>query len=113
MKLRSSKAKGRRCAVETKDILVKYAPHLENDIIIPVGTVPGADLILSPKALETYPFSFECKNVEKIAIWEALRQSEGHAKANETPLLVFKKNHTPQYVALRFEAFLQLISAHR
>jgi hypothetical protein len=110
VKIRSGKAKGRRCAKETKDLLVKYAPFLQDDIVIPVGSVPGADLILSPRALETYPFSFECKNCEKLNIWKALEQAEGHATKCDIPLLVFKRNHSKTFVALAFDTFLKILS---
>lgn len=113
MSLKSAKAKGRRGAFETRDLLVKYAPHLVDDIMVPTGSVGGADLVLSPRALETYPFAFECKNVEKLNIWEGLAQAQSHTDVPAiAPLLVFKRNRSQQYVALPFETFLKILQTH-
>ena len=99
--------------METKALLLEHATHLTDaDIQKPIGSRRGADLIFSEKALETYPFTVEVKNVEKLNIWEALEQSENHCAQTELkPLLVFRRNHSPLYVTLRFEDFLKLIRA--
>ena len=38
----------------------------------------GEDLIMARAARQMFPFSVECKNVEKLNVWEAYEQ----AKAN-------------------------------
>ena len=108
---RSAKAKGRRAVCELRDKLLTHKPELQsNDIIKPVGTVPGADLILSPHALTFYPFTFEVKNQEKLNIWDSIKQSESHAlHTGMTPVLVFKRNNTELYVTMRLEDWLKLL----
>ena len=54
-------------------------------------------------------FHFECKNQEKMNIWDALRQAEGDAPGAKTPLVVFTKNFEDTYVALRLNDLLDLI----
>ena len=39
----------------------------------------GEDIKLSPAARKLIPYSFECKNQEKLNIWEALSQAEENA----------------------------------
>ena len=34
----------------------------------------GEDIQLSPAARKLIPFAFECKNQEKLNIWESLKQ---------------------------------------
>ena len=111
MRIKSSKAKGKRAVFETRDLLLDKAPHLApEDIVKPVGSRSGADLILSPRAKETYPFSIEVKNQEKINIWESIAQSERHGeKEGLTPLLVFKRNRSELYVTLKLEDLLRLM----
>ena len=92
-------------------MLLKAFPALQDDDIkvVPSG-VPGEDLWLSPAARALLPFTFELKNVEKLNIHEALKQAEGHAdKTGFCPILMFRRNNTPMFVALRAEEFLRLI----
>lgn len=113
MKTSSAKAKGRRCAQEVRELLLKYAPELAaGDIYVTPSGVTGPDVGLSPHALGFYPFVIECKNQESIQIWKALEQAESHQdkEAPKTPLLFFRRNHSKLYVALEAEAFLRLVS---
>ena len=68
----------------------------------------GEDIILSPAARDLIPFSFECKNQERLNIWESLSQSEQNC-GKYTPAVVFKRNRTKTYIALELEEFLQII----
>ena len=110
MKTSSAKAKGRRCAQEAKEKLLKYSQLEDGDVVVTSSGETGEDLKLSPLAKKVFPFTFECKNVEKLNIWSALDQAESHAKADEIPAVVFKRNRSKQFVALDFEAFLSLLS---
>lgn len=69
----------------------------------------GEDIHLSPAARKLFPFSTECKNVEKLNIWSALEQAIMNAKDGHTPLVVFKRNRSKVYVALEFEDLLTLL----
>ena len=69
---------------------------------------------MSTRAEEIYPYSVECKNVEKLNIWAAIDQSRTEAKKNgKTPMVVFTKNHEDTYVAIPIETFLELSSRGR
>jgi hypothetical protein len=107
MKAASAKAKGRRFQqwVATQISKVTGIP-VEKDGDIesrPMGQ-SGSDIILRGKARDIFPFGVECKNVESLSIWKALKQSEEYG----TPLLFFTRNHTPKYVAMRAEEFFKL-----
>ena len=54
-------------------------------------------------------FSFECKNQEKLNIWKALEQSRNDAPQRTMPVVVFRKNHSLDYIALELEDFLNII----
>lgn len=112
MRTSSAKQKGRRACQDVKALLHRFAPVLDgDDIMLPTGSVPGADIHLSPAARNFYPFAIECKNVESLNIWKALTQAETHVKSDsDIPLLFFKRNRSKLYVALDAEAFLKLIS---
>ncbi len=109
MKTSSAKAKGRRAATETAAILLTYAPDLSPDDVrvVPSG-VPGEDLWLSSKARGVYPFAVECKNVEKLNFWQAIRQAEAHAKGTEyLPVVVFRRNNENLRIIVDFDVFIK------
>jgi hypothetical protein len=68
----------------------------------------GEDIILSPAARDLIPFSFECKNQERLNIWESLSQSEDNC-GEYISAVVFKRNRTKTYIALELEEFLKII----
>lgn len=49
----------------------------------------------------------ECKHVENLNIWKALEQAERDC-GDSTPVVVFKRNRTKDYVALSLEDFIEL-----
>lgn len=109
MKPKSSKAKGRRAAVEVQQLLLSRFPELHSDDIrVTSSGVNGEDLQLSPKAREILNFHFEIKNQERFNIWDALKQSKNHG--NSKPVVVFKRNRTPFHVCMEVETFLDLIA---
>tara|TARA_Y100001963_G_scaffold140616_1_gene207862 strand:+ start:412 stop:870 length:459 start_codon:yes stop_codon:yes gene_type:complete len=107
---RSSKAKGRRLQNLVRDKLREKFTSLEEDDIKSaiMGTV-GEDIVLSPAARKVIPFSFECKNVERLQFWKTVEQAEGNSNGR-TPVIVVKKNGRKPYIALPLDDWLELIS---
>ena len=68
----------------------------------------GEDIVLSPAAKKIIPYSFECKNVEKLNIWNALEQAETNCDGR-TPVVVFKRNRSKTYVAIEYKEWLKTI----
>ncbi len=109
MKPSSAKGKGRRLQNYLKDKLYDYFPSLrKGDVKTAVMGESGEDIILSPAARDVIPFSFECKNQERLNIWESLSQAEDNCE-EYTPAVVFKRNRTKTYIALELEEFLKII----
>ena len=109
MKASSKKGKGRRLQNYLKDRLYDFFPSLRNgDIKGAIMGESGEDIKLSPAAKDLIPYSFECKNQERLNIWESLSQAEDNAD-DRIPILVFKRNRTKTYAAIELEAFLNLI----
>jgi hypothetical protein len=69
----------------------------------------GEDIKLSPAARKLIPYSFECKNQEKLSIWSSLEQAESNA-GKHIPLLVFKRNRSKTYAVLEFDKLLELLN---
>ena len=77
MKTRSAKSKGRRLQNQIKELLLESFKELEpDDVRSAIMGETGEDIKLSPAARRQIPYSFECKNQEKLNIWESLNQAE-------------------------------------
>ena len=108
---KSSKAKGRRLQNFVRDKLREiYTPELhEDDIKSQTMGMTGEDIVLSPAAREICPFSFECKNVERLQMWQAIDQCETNKPDHSAPAVVFKKNGKDPYIAIPFKVFCDML----
>jgi hypothetical protein len=121
MKVKSIKAKGRALQNLVRDRLremfitnwTKLPKLQEDDIKSQTMGMTGEDIILSPKARELIPYSFECKNVERLQFWATVEQAEENIKPNTYPAIVIKKNRKKPYVAIELEHFLELIGRQK
>ena len=68
----------------------------------------GEDVMLSPYARASFPYSIECKNQERMNIWSAWHQANEN-KGMYEPLVVIKKNGVRPLVLLDAENFLDMI----
>ena len=88
MKPRSAKAKGRNLQNFVRDKLRQIfvdewelVPGLEaDDIKSQTMGMPGEDIILSPSAKKLIPYSFECKNTERLNLWKAIEQANDNCE---------------------------------
>lgn len=110
MKAKSAKAKGRALQNHVVELLLSAFPMLEDDDI--KGAIMGErgeDIKLSPLAKKKIPFSFECKNVERLQFWSSVEQAEANKRENAIPALVIKKNRKDPYISLPLDDFINLI----
>ena len=110
MKTSSAKAKGRRLQQKVRDLLLETFTELEPDDIRSTSMgVSGEDLQLSPAARKLIPFAIECKNQEKLNVWDSLKQAEENS-GDYSPVLIFKRNRSKTYAVLNVEKFIELIN---
>lgn len=114
MKTQSCKAKGRKLQQETVATIKQAFPELkDNDVqSVSMGT-NGEDIVMSPLAESVFPYSVECKNVERLNIWKAIEQSEGNAPRGKTPLLAIRKNRTKAFAVVPWDHFMNLVTTPR
>jgi len=109
MIVKSVKAKGRRLQNMLRDALRLAFPKLhEDDIKSQTMGMSGMDIVLSPKARKIIPYSFECKNKERMDLWKSLQQAEDNA-GEGTPVLVLKRNRSKTYAVIEIDKFIGLI----
>jgi len=111
MKTSSGKAKGRRLQNKIRDLLLEhFSDKLEpDDVKVAIMGESGEDIKLSPAARKLIPYSFECKNQEKLSIWSALEQAAENS-GDYPPVLIFKRNRSKTYVTIELEEFIKLIN---
>ena len=114
MRPQSAKAKGRRLQQQFRDLLIEKLDIHPEDIESRSMGAGGEDLVMASAAREKFPFSIECKNVEKLNVWEAYNQAKENStpsrlSGNEyEPLVVMKKNNHKALVVLDAEKFVEI-----
>ncbi len=107
MKTSSAKAKGRRLQQWMRTLLIEKLNVHEEDIENRSMGAGGEDLIMARAAREKFPCSIECKNQEKINVWDSYKQAEENSKGYE-PIVVMKRNNTKALVLVDAEYFVKL-----
>ena len=111
MKTSSCKAKGRK--------LQQYiAEQISNILDIPWGSdelirsrgmgQSGVDVPVLGEAKEKFPWSVECKNTEKLNLWDAIKQARDNQQDGTDWLLCVKKNHESPVVVIDSMIFFKL-----
>lgn len=107
MKTQSAKAKGRRFQQWVRDKLIDILDIHPEDIESRSMGAGGEDLIMARAAREKFPYSIECKNQEKLNLWESYKQATENSKDYE-PIVVIKKNNHKKLVIVDAEYFVKL-----
>ena len=107
MKTQSAKAKGRRLQQwVVKQLIETFDIHPEDIKSCSMGA-GGEDVVMARAAREKFPYSVECKNVEKLNVWDAYDQAKANAKDYE-PIVVMKKNGKKPLIVVDAEYFVKL-----
>ena len=107
MKPQSAKAKGRLLQKWVRDKLIEMLEVHPEDIESRSMGAGGEDLIMARAARLKFPHSIECKNVEKLNIWEAYEQASANCNDYQ-PIVVIKKNGKKPLVVVDAEYYIQL-----
>ena len=91
MKPQSAKAKGRKLQQWVRDKLIENRNIHPEDIESRSMGAGGEDLIMARDARQKFPYSIECKNQEKLNVWDAYEQACANSGDHE-PIVFIKKN---------------------
>jgi hypothetical protein len=108
MKTSSAKQKGRKLQQWFRDLLIEKLDIHPEDIESRSMGAQGEDIMMARDARNKFPFSIECKNQEKLNIWEAYKQAIENSGDYE-PLVVLKRNNHKPLVLIDAESFVKLI----
>ena len=90
-------------------MLIKAFDLEADDVFSRSMGASGEDVMLSPRARVLFPYSVECKNVEKFNIWQAYKQASDNSGGYD-PCVFFKRNHHKPLVVVDAEHFIGVIS---
>ena len=107
MKTQSAKAKGRKLQQWMRNLLIEKLEVHPEDIESRSMGAGGEDLIMARAAREKFPMSIECKNQEKVNVWEAYKKAEDNSGKYE-PVVVIKRNKVKPLVVVDAEYFVSL-----
>tara|TARA_A100001011_G_C14262085_1_gene822917 strand:+ start:115 stop:456 length:342 start_codon:yes stop_codon:yes gene_type:complete len=107
MKTQSAKAKGRRLQQWFRDQLIEKLEVHPEDIESRSMGAGGEDLIMARAARKKFPYSIECKNQEKLNVWESYSQAVDNCN-NYEPVVVIKRNNHKALVVVDAEYFVGL-----
>ena len=107
MKTSSAKAKGRKLQQWMRNLLIEKLDVHPEDIESRSMGAGGEDLIMARAAREKFPMSIECKNQEKVNVWEAYKQAEDNSGKYE-PVVIIKRNKSKPLVVVDAEYFVSL-----
>jgi len=104
----SAKAKGRRLQQDVRDRILSAYPTLEPDDVRSTSMGEGGeDIQLSPAARKLFPYTVECKNLAKIAVYNYYVQATGHNDFE--PLVVIKQDRSKPLAVVDLEHFMELV----
>ena len=103
----SAKAKGRVLQKWMRDKLIEMLDVHPEDIESRSMGAGGEDLIMARAARLKFPHSIECKNVEKLNIWDAYEQASANCNDYQ-PIVVMKKNGKKPLVVVDAEYYISL-----
>jgi len=107
VKTQSAKNKGRTLQKWVVNQLIEaFNIHPEDIKSCSMGA-GGEDVVMARAARQKFPFSVECKNVERLNVWDAYEQACANSGDYE-PLLVMKKNRKKPLVVMDAETFIKL-----
>ena len=107
MKTQSAKSKGRKLQQWMRNLLIEKLEIHQEDIESRSMGAGCEDLIMARAARAKFPLSIECKNQEKVNVWEAYKQAEENSKSYE-PIVVIKRNNSKPLVVIDAEYFVSM-----
>lgn len=113
MNTRSAKNKGNRLQNHVADLLGEYLGITIGDIKKTTAGVNGPDVEVADAILDHFPFSVECKNVEKVNVWAAYEQAVVNCKGPRIPLAVIKRNRSKCLAIIEITDFLNILAMVR
>jgi hypothetical protein len=103
----SKKQRGRRLQQWVVGRLISLLKVHEEDVESRSMGAGGEDIIMARAARKKFPYSIECKNVEKLNVWSAYDQAKENCGKYE-PLVVIKRNKRKPLAVVDADYFIKM-----
>lgn len=111
---KSRKSKGRLGQHEVRDKLLEAFPDLQNsDITSQIMGMRGEDILLSPKAREAIPCTFEVKRRKSglTTLYNYYKQAKNHKKGE--PVVALRQDREDWLAVISLDYFIKLLSGEK
>jgi hypothetical protein len=109
MKAYYKKEKGRKLELRVAQMIRESG--LDKDAMrMPLS---GSAFGLETDIKTNLPLAIECKNQEKIKLWEFWEQAERGRRAFKYPCLIVSGNYRPELAVMKFEDLLNLLAEYK
>lgn len=109
MKPQSAKAKGRNLQKRVRDAILEAYPDLtDRDVRSTSMGASGVDILLSESGVSRFPYSVECKNRARMAIYDLWADTVDNVADGTHPLLVVKMNGKEPLAVVSLQHFMEL-----
>lgn len=120
MKTSSAKAKGRKLQywVADKVAILFNENFVYSDDQCPIKSrgmgQSGTDVMITDRIMhEQFPYGIECKNTEKVSLYNYIEQAKANCKKDEPWLVFHKKNRSKPIAILDAEEFFRIIQENK
>jgi hypothetical protein len=108
VKTSSAKQKGRLLQQWTvKQLLARYSQLTDKDLRSCSMGSHGEDVVMSQFAKKEIPFTFECKSLAKVAVYNYYEQCKKHGDGE--PIVIIKQNNCKPLAVLDAEILFDLL----
>tara|TARA_R110002110_G_scaffold320179_1_gene532954 strand:+ start:402 stop:767 length:366 start_codon:yes stop_codon:yes gene_type:complete len=95
-----------------KDILKHFSDLDSSDVVSAPECANGADIQLSDKAKELFPYQIEAKNQNRMKeLWKVMDQAKSHGTLE--PVAVVKRDGEEALLIVKPEVFIKLVANQR
>lgn len=106
----SAKAKGRKLQQWARDQILASFPSLDvSDVRSTSMGASGEDVLLSKAGRDVFPYSVECKALNKIAAYKFLDQATSNCPDNAEPVAIIKADRRKPLALMDADHFFNLI----
>lgn len=93
-----------------RDAVLRTFDSLTEDDVRSTGMgQSGVDVQLSTAAKALFPYSVECKNKERMSVFDEWKQTVANVQPDTKPILVIKRNRADPLVVLKLDDFMELV----
>ena len=95
-----------------KAILIHFPELDPSDVVSAPECANGADIQLSDKAMELFPYQIEAKNQNRMKeLWKVMDQAKSHGTLE--PVAVVKRDGEEALLIVKPEVFIKLVANQR